>query len=754
MCRTFVALWMLVGSLGCASRPIAVSPPPTEEITNQAPPPTLERARAFERGTKVARDYAAAAQVYEQLCQEGRGDAAACSRLLHAAAAGRGFDDDRAHSRLRALARALCERQHHAIACYVAAMSYHDEGDVPPALLAELENPRHSCEAGDVDACELVLGEFDISGSSGREARRRKAAAIACAKDSIAGCAYLVNDLGECAYVPGATRCRDKQLAQWKKDDHSENLGAFGKLDAACSAGDTDACAAIPGREVPRKDLCAARDYNACAELGCLGDKSAAAIAEAHGGWANCHGLENLEAARTAPVPPEPVADPPLPPIVPADKQPFETLAFRKLTENDHNGWPRFEIHNLGKRTVASVDVVAYGYDAAGTPIVRDWGTRVQQAIAPGAHVEADVTDMMRHSDVPDTVTTFDVCYEGITFAGDPTVYRARCPNVRKKGALASNLAGVVAIGLHPVLPWEGQYNHSWIRRAFDDAWIEAFEKSHPEVMIDTDDGWNRGALRGRDDQADIARATAKTEARSDQRAIPLALTAVAIAYHLDGVSQLQLSAATLARIFDGRIKMWNDPAIAKDNPGIALPALAIIAVRAAETRPLSVAFAKFIARAAPGVWKLARGKTWPDGVRYHDFEPGRADEVKSTNGAISYVELPTAIALDLPLARVRNRSGAYVAATAASTTSAGEYAVVDAQMSFDPTDAKGAASYPIVYASWAVVDAKPGDAAKARWIRAYLEYVLGDGQKLLERDHYGRLPASLVKRALAALRR
>jgi hypothetical protein len=162
----------------------------------------------------------------------------------------------------------------------------------------------------------------------------------------------------------------------------------------------------------------------------------------------------------------------------------------------------------------------------------------------------------------------------------------------------------------------------------------------------------------------------------------------VTIAYHLDGVAALALSPTTIARIFAGGIKVWNDPAIAKDNPGVALPA--IVATRASSGQPASVALASFVGRAAPGVWHVKHGASWPEGVPYNDFEPGRGDAVRTKNGAVTYLELPAAVVLELPLVRVRNRAGVFVAPTAASTTAAGARVVLDKELFFDPIDAPG----------------------------------------------------------------
>jgi TPR repeat protein len=341
-----VALVLLAACRG-SSRAREASKPPMSP---------LDRARAFERGSGEPRDYTTAYALYAQLCRDGAGDAEACRRQLRMLAEARGApagDRDALRRRYGDLARAVCERQHNAVACYVAALASGSAEAVPPAVRAELDQPRHSCEAGDVDACELALSGFDFSGSSGRKEERERAAAMGCSKDDIMLCAAVVRELTECRVQPGIERCRDQLVATWRANDDRERLAALSKLDTACAAGDADACAAIPGRELARDALCKAHDYNACAELRCLGNQVAGADAEAHGGEANCSHVENLESARKTAPPPEPVEAPPLPPFTPSDQPPFASLAFRELIESAAN-WPKFEIYNLGTRRVAS----------------------------------------------------------------------------------------------------------------------------------------------------------------------------------------------------------------------------------------------------------------------------------------------------------------------------------------------------------------------------------------------------------------
>jgi hypothetical protein len=160
-----------------------------------------------------------------------------------------------------------------------------------------------------------------------------------------------------------------------------------------------------------------------------------------------------------------------------------------------------------------------------------------------------------------------------------------------------------------------------------------------------------------------------------------------------------------------------------------------------------------YVARAAPGAWHVKANASWPEGVGFDSLDTSRIEALKRTNGAITYVEWPIAVAFALPVATLENHAGEWRAPTSATTTAAGADARVDGRLFFDPVASDDPAAYPIVYASWAVVDGNAHDAMKLRSIRAYLEFLLGPGQKLIEEGNYGRLSPAVVERALAAVR-
>ena len=130
----------------------------------------------------------------------------------------------------------------------------------------------------------------------------------------------------------------------------------------------------------------------------------------------------------------------------------------------------------------------------------------------------------------------------------------------------------------------------------------------------------------------------------------------------------------------------------------------------------------------------------------------GVAQIVKSTAGAIGYVDLSDAKASGLKYASVQNAAGKFIAPTADSASLAGDGIEVKDNLLFSALNAKGEGAYPITYQSWVIVYAKPADKAKAAALKAYLTFLLGEGQKLLPELDFAPLPKSLLDKAVAQL--
>jgi len=234
----------------------------------------------------------------------------------------------------------------------------------------------------------------------------------------------------------------------------------------------------------------------------------------------------------------------------------------------------------------------------------------------------------------------------------------------------------------------------------------------------------------------------------------PVIIGPITMAYNLSGVSNLKLNPTVIANIFQGKITKWNDPAIASLNSGVSLPSTPItIAVRS-DSSGTTQNFTLFLKDAVPSVWTLGSSSTvkWPSTARAGMGNPGVAQIVKSTSGAIGYVDYATAKASGLSFASVQNSSGAYVAPSPASASAAADGATVAANLTFAAAWASGASAYPITYQSWDLVYAQQASASDAALLKAYLGYLLGPGQQLLGNLGYAPLPSSLDQKAVAQL--
>ncbi|HEX8829251.1 MAG TPA: phosphate ABC transporter substrate-binding protein PstS, partial [Xanthobacteraceae bacterium] len=201
---------------------------------------------------------------------------------------------------------------------------------------------------------------------------------------------------------------------------------------------------------------------------------------------------------------------------------------------------------------------------------------------------------------------------------------------------------------------------------------------------------------------------------------IPVTLGGAAIAYNLPGVTQqLRMTRQTVADIYLGKVTKWNDPAIAKTNPGVKLPDTPIVVVHRSDGSGTSYIFTDFLSHVSPE-WKskVGTGKSvsWPApsavGAKGNE---GVAGQVRSTPGAIGYVELAYVIENNMPAALLLNKAGKWVAATPETIASAAATKPEVSSTNFSIVDAAGANSYPISGYSWVVLYKKPSDAGRAK---------------------------------------
>jgi phosphate transport system substrate-binding protein len=243
----------------------------------------------------------------------------------------------------------------------------------------------------------------------------------------------------------------------------------------------------------------------------------------------------------------------------------------------------------------------------------------------------------------------------------------------------------------------------------------------------------------------------------------PVAFGAITVSYNLSGVkSGLKLDGTTLADIFLGKIKTWNDPAIKALNPSLSLPSTAITVVHRSDSSGTTNGFTTYLSDVSPS-WKsqVGSGKDvkWPTGTGAAK-NSGVAAAVKQTDGAVGYVEQAYAIENNFTYASVKNSGGTFVEPTIQNTSAAAEGIKVPPNLSISTINSPNPAAYPIVSQTFLIgyEDAcKAGiGQSTAAAIKSFIAYAAGAGQQTLGAGSsqlpYAPLPATLATKVNAQL--
>lgn len=228
----------------------------------------------------------------------------------------------------------------------------------------------------------------------------------------------------------------------------------------------------------------------------------------------------------------------------------------------------------------------------------------------------------------------------------------------------------------------------------------------------------------------------------------------ITVSFNLSGVDKLQLSPDVLAGIMQGDITTWSDPKIAADNSGTTLPSSTIAVVHRTDGSGTTNNFTKFLKAASPSVWKLDAGDTvsWPAATQGAEKNSGVASLIQTTDGSIGYVDLADAVNADLKFAAIKNKAGKFVEPTLDGASAALEGATVNADLTYDPINAGGDASYPITSPTWIIVYKTQTDAAVTSALKGWLNFILTDGQRFAKSVGYAALPSGLADKAIAQL--
>ena len=291
--------------------------------------------------------------------------------------------------------------------------------------------------------------------------------------------------------------------------------------------------------------------------------------------------------------------------------------------------------------------------------------------------------------------------------------------------------------------------------------WFKAYGLSHPGVQINYQAvGSGAGVKAVKDKTVDFG---ASDAAMSDEdmkavdvgvQLLPMTAGSIVLAYNLEGVDDLKLTREAYVGIFLGKITKWNDAKIAAANPGVKLPDSNINVVVRADGSGTTYVFTKHLSeisaefKKSPGTNKQPN---WPVGTKSKGND-GVAAAIKTTPGAIGYIEYAHATFSKLPLAALQNKAGKFIKPTIASGQAALESVDLPENLIAWLSDPAGETSYPIVTYTWIICYKQYADAKKASTLKDVLLYGLTDGQKDSGALGFIPIPADVVAKTKAAL--
>ena len=236
---------------------------------------------------------------------------------------------------------------------------------------------------------------------------------------------------------------------------------------------------------------------------------------------------------------------------------------------------------------------------------------------------------------------------------------------------------------------------------------------------------------------------------------VPTVLGAVVPAYNISGVTgEVKFSGDVLADIYLGKITKWNDPRIAKANPGIKLPDENITVVHRSDGSGTTFIFTDFLSKVSPD-WKNQVGSStsvkWPLGMGGKGNE-GVAGYLRQLPGSIGYIELIYALQNKINFGSVQNSSHNFIKASLESTTAAAEGVKMPADFRVSITNPPGKNAYPIASFTWLLIPTNPADANKGKILKDFLFWMLDKGQTMTEALSYAPLPKDAVAKEKAAI--
>jgi phosphate transport system substrate-binding protein len=299
--------------------------------------------------------------------------------------------------------------------------------------------------------------------------------------------------------------------------------------------------------------------------------------------------------------------------------------------------------------------------------------------------------------------------------------------------------------------------------------WFAEYRTDHPESVITYDpvgsgEGVRRFIGSGVRDEEKVDFGASDAAMRDDEiekvpsgaLLLPVTAGSVALAYNLPNLpADLKLSRQAYTGIFLGEIKNWNDPRIARSNPGVKLPNLTITAVVRQDGSGTTFAFTKHL-DAINASWRTRFGAAtlvnWPGNSMRASGNEGVAGRIKQSMGSIGYVSYEFARKADLKVALLENRAGRFIGPSGTSAYAALGDVVLPQNMRVYVPDPEAPDSYPVVTLTWILLYKSYQDSRRVEALRALFRWCLTDGQRYANDLGYAPLPPNIAQVSVKAL--
>lgn len=288
--------------------------------------------------------------------------------------------------------------------------------------------------------------------------------------------------------------------------------------------------------------------------------------------------------------------------------------------------------------------------------------------------------------------------------------------------------------------------------------WMSQYNKLHPNIKINYQSIGSGGGVRqvsagtvdfGATDAPMKPEVAKKTPGKVHH--IPTTIGSVVVAYNLPGVEQkLKLEGPLVADIYLGKVKKWNDDRIKALNEGVDLPDKNITVVYRSDGSGTTAVFTDYLGKVSDE-WKkevgVGKSVRWPAGLGAKGNE-GVTGQVKTTPGAVGYVELAYALQNKLSFAQIKNKAGNFVEPNVEAITAAAKNVEFGEDLTASLANPEGENVYPISSFTYLLVYQEAKDEAKGKALADFLWWALHDGQKYASELHYAPLPESVIKKA------